>query len=147
MTSRFDWFARQVGLAADGNRLIVSNRFQVDCYEMPVGQAAVAYRPVARCRVAGNGRPGRLRIRPDADASGDCWPALVVRRLMRGPASAAEAIPAVATLACLDKASGKVQWSTANHLAGQLHYISDPMVIQDQVFAVGQKQSPVANGR
>ena len=93
-----------------------------------------------------------LRVSPDAHGSGDRRPALLTsatagatRAFMVRPTTLSlrrRPIPPgpVATLACLDSATGKVQWSTTNHLTGQFHYIADPLVIQDQVVAIGQKR-------
>jgi outer membrane protein assembly factor BamB len=64
-------------------------------------------------------------------------PHLFVRRLMLGPFTKPYG---VATLVCLETATGKVEWSTTNHLKGRLHYVSDPLVIQDQIFALAEKQ-------
>jgi len=134
-----DWFARHAGLAVDGNRLFASNRFQVDCYEMPSGK--LLWRtPLSREANRQEFPAGAYTYPLTPMRPVVAGPRLFVRRLMRGPVKPPP-IPAVATLACLEMATGKVLWSTSNHLAGRVHYVSDPVVIQDQVFAVGQKQS------
>jgi outer membrane protein assembly factor BamB len=134
-----DWFARHAGLAVDGNRLFVSNRFQVDCYEMPAGRLlwrTGLSREASRQEMPAGAYTYPLTpMRPVV-----AGPRLFVRRLMRGPLKPVP-VPAVATLACLEAATGKVLWSTSNHVSGRVHYVSDPVVIQDQVFVVGQKQS------
>jgi outer membrane protein assembly factor BamB len=137
----FDWFAHQVALAVQGERLFVSNRFQVDCYDVPSGKL--------QWRIPLSREPGRKEMpgtayeypltpmRPVI-----AGPHLFVRRLMRGPVIPPNTpIISIATLACLDAATGKVLWNTNNHQTAQLHYVSDPIVIQDQVFALGQRQS------
>jgi outer membrane protein assembly factor BamB len=141
-----DWFARQIALAADGNRLIVSNRFQVDCYALPSGELqwrTALSRDAARQEMPAPANEYPLTpMRPVI-----AGPRLFVRRLMRGPGGPTIMAPvAVATLACLDIATGSVLWSTTNHRTGQLHYVSDPLVIQDQVFVVGQKRAAEGDG-
>jgi outer membrane protein assembly factor BamB len=146
-----DWFARHLGLAVDGNRLLVSNRFQIDCCELPSGQlqwrTALSRDPARQEPPAPAYEYALTPMRPVI-----AGPHLFVRRLMQAPRLAARpptrgqlpnsAPAAVATLACLETATGKVLWSTTNHFTGQLHYVSDPLVIQDQIFALGQKQVP-----
>lgn len=135
-----DWFARQVAVTVDGNRLFVSNRFQVDCYELPsaklLWRTALSREP-ARQEMPGPTYDNALTpMRPVA-----AGPHLFVRRLMRGPSVAPKAPPfGIATLACLEAATGKVVWSTTNHLTNTLHYVSDPLVIQDQVYALADKK-------
>ena len=136
-----DWFARQVALAVDSNRLIVSNRFQVACYELPSGK--LQWRTALSRDPAHQEQPApafEYALTPMVPVI--AGPRLFVRRLMRGPSGPPNtSAAAVATLACLELETGKVLWSTANHRTGRLHYVSDPVVIQDQVFAIGQKQT------
>jgi outer membrane protein assembly factor BamB len=135
-----DWFARQVALSTEGNRLFVSNRFQVNCYELPSAklqwQNALSRDPARQEFPASAYEYPLTPMRPVV-----VGPRLYVRRLPRGPAPHPNVPPVgVATLVCLDTTTGKVDWQTTNHLEGRLHYVSDPWVIQDQVFAIAEKQ-------
>ena len=121
-----DWFARQVGLAVEGNcRLFVSNRFQVVCHDIPSGPQAES---LTCCGTALSRDPARQELPAPAYEYPltpmrpvIAGPHLFVRRLMRAPRLAARpptrgqlpnTVPAaVATLACLETATGKVRWS------------------------------------
>ena len=144
-SAEIDWFARHVALTVDGNRLFISNRFQVDCWEMPAGKLLWRL-PVAR-DPAKKELPGAAYEYPFTPMRPVVvGPQLFVRRLMRslpGPTNPTGA--AVCTLACIESATGKLLWSTTNHLTNRLHYVSDPLVVQDQVFAIGQKQAGEAD--
>lgn len=148
-----DWFARQVAVVADGNRLFVSNRFQVDCFELSSGKLlwcnALSRDGARKEQPAWTYEYPLIPMRPVVAGS-----RLYVRRLTRDthrvrPStlyySVQNTIPGAPMLACLDTATGKVVWNTTNHLAGGLHYVSDPLVVQDQVFAIGQKQLTESN--
>jgi hypothetical protein len=112
-----DWVARQTALVQSGNRLIYSNRFQVAAFDLNSGQWQWRYGLGGEQSQSHdwNLTPMRPVVTPDQ---------IFVRRLAKqGPA-----------LSCIEAASGKPLWSSP--IAADRILISDPMLVQDQLFAI-----------
>ncbi len=112
-----DWVARQLALVVDGERLILSNRFQLAAYDLKTGQLQW------RDELGGAHGPAHdwplMPMHPLNTAS-----RIFARRLLRtGPA-----------LTCFNSADGKVLWTSK--LEPDKWVVADPLLIQDELFAL-----------
>ncbi len=112
-----DWVARQLALVVDGDRLLLSNRFQLSAYDLKTGQI--------QWRSELGGEHGQahdwplMPMRPLNTAS-----RIFVRRLHRaGP-----------LLTCFASADAKVLWNSKSE--PDKWVVSDPLLIQDELFAL-----------
>ncbi len=135
-----DWIARQLAVSIDGNRMYVNNRFQVDCYELPSGKRlwrSALSRDGNRKEIPGQSYDyGLIAMRPLVVGN-----KIYVRRLLQGPPLPNNVVTSVPTLACLNADNGNVEWMTTNHLKGRIHYLSDPVMMQNQLFVLGYKKA------
>jgi outer membrane protein assembly factor BamB len=112
-----DWVARQCSLAPVGDRLIVSNRFQVSAFNVKSGQ--YGWRTMLGGEQAAAHDWSLTPMRPLVTTQ-----RVFVRRLTKqGP-----------LLAAIDLADGKVLWMT--RAEPEKSVVSDPALIQDQLFAL-----------
>jgi outer membrane protein assembly factor BamB len=112
-----DWVARQLAVCVDGERLLVSNRFQLAAYDLKSGQL--------QWRSAVGGEQGHAHewpltpMRPLVTTS-----RIFARRLYRtGPA-----------LVAFNSADGKLLWTSK--IEPEKWVVSDPLLIQDELFAL-----------
>ena len=112
-----DWVARQLALVVDGDRLLLSNRFQLSAYDLKSG--ALQW----RSELGGEHGPAHewplMPMRPLNTPN-----RIFVRRLHRsGP-----------VLACFNSADGKVLWTSK--IEPDKWVVGDPLLIQDELFAL-----------
>lgn len=145
-----DWFARHLAFALDGNRLVLSNRFQVSLYDLDAGvlrwRAALSRDPARRELPATPYEYPLMPMRPVVVAG-----KVFVRRmpvtlpvpLRQGNVRVvAPALIGMPTLARLDADTGKVLWNTPAD--GDNPVVSDPILIQDQLLALTATVPPPA---
>lgn len=112
-----DWVARQTSVVTAGQRLIISNRFQVSAFDSEHGN--FAWRTGLGGEAAETHDWSLTPMRPLVTAK-----AIFVRRLPKaGP-----------ELAALDVANGKVLWTSAK--TPNKFVLSDPLLVQEELFAV-----------
>ncbi|HEX3998234.1 MAG TPA: PQQ-binding-like beta-propeller repeat protein [Pirellulales bacterium] len=115
INTSIDWAARQLAVAADGDRLYVSNRFQVSAYEMKSGH-----------------RLWRTELGGDHDRTHD-WTLVPMRPLPIGARLFVRRLTRThPELAMLDAPSGAVKWRSPPSLA----VVSDPLWLGDEVAAI-----------
>ena len=115
---RVPWADRQIATVLEGDLLYVSNRFQVAVYNLANGT-----------RVWQSAAP------PGAIAKAQDWAMIAMRplvtqshvyaRLLYGPSP---------LLCCLEKATGKIVWTSQHH--DREFLVSDPVLVQGQLAAM-----------
>jgi len=111
----WDWLARELGVATDGKRFYVSNRFQLSAYDVVSGKLLWS-------AALGN-EQGDARY----------WPLISMQPVAAGERIFARRITQRGTeLVCFDAASGQVKWRQRpdNHIA------SDPVFVNGRLVAL-----------
>ncbi len=112
-----DWVARQTAAVAAGERVFLSNRFQVSCFNAQTGK--FDWRAMLDAEPAPTHDWSLMPMRPLVTAG-----RIFVRRLPKqGP-----------QLACLETATGKLLWTSKAER--DKFVVSDPLLIQDELFAL-----------
>ncbi len=115
---RVPWADRQLATVVDGDVLYVSNRFQIAAYNLTNGQRTWQSQPP----------PGPIQRSQE-------WALIAMQPLVTGNRIYARQLYGNnPTLACWEKASGKLLWS-AEAAAGEF-FVSDPVVVQGQLGLV-----------
>ncbi|MBW3539472.1 MAG: PQQ-binding-like beta-propeller repeat protein [Planctomycetes bacterium] len=110
-----DWAAQQLGLAMDGDRFYVSNRFQVACYDVASGQP--------RWRTGLGGEAGEAHF----------WPLVSMRPLPLGNKLIVRRFTEkTIELAALDRENGNVLW---RHQPDPF-VACDPQFVRNQLVAI-----------
>jgi outer membrane protein assembly factor BamB len=115
---RVPWVDRQIATVLEGDLLYVSNRFQVAAYNLASGQ-----------------RVWQTAAPPGAMAKAQDWAMIAMKplitqshvyaRLLYGPSP---------LLVCLEKATGKILWTSQQH--DREFLVSDPILVQGQLAAM-----------
>jgi outer membrane protein assembly factor BamB len=121
--TKFDWRARQMGIALAANMMYVSNRFQVSAYDLNSG--------ARRWQMSLGADRGRMRD----------WSLSAMKPLVVGTRIYARRLtPQGPQLVCLEAASGKIVWSTKLQTASasqpRRSIACDPIYLQDQLMAI-----------
>jgi outer membrane protein assembly factor BamB len=112
---RVPWVDRQLATVVDGDVLYVSNRFQIAAYNLTNGQRTWQSQPP----------PGPIQRSQE-------WPLVAMRPLVTaGRIFSRQLYGNNPTLACWEKASGKLLWSV--EAASGEFFTSDPLVVQGQL--------------
>ncbi|HTN76815.1 MAG TPA: PQQ-binding-like beta-propeller repeat protein, partial [Pirellulaceae bacterium] len=115
---RIGWCERQISTAVEGNLLYVSNRFQVAAYDLNNGQ-----RVWQSAQLPGNIQRSRdwtlIPMRPLITSR------FIYARFLYGPGP---------TLACLDKATGKLLWNSEQR--NNEFLVSDPLLVHNQLVGL-----------
>ena len=112
-----DWVARQCAVAVSGDRLIISNRFQVSAFNLKSNQYDW------RTPLGGE------------QASAHDWPLVPMRPLVANSRIFVRQLSKQGPrLACLDSADGKLIWTSKAE--AEKFVVSDPIWIQEQLFAL-----------
>jgi len=115
---QIDYAGRQLATAIDGDVLYVSNRFQVAAYNATSGQRLWQSQTPA----------GELR-------RGQDWALTPMRPLVAGSAIYARQLYGKSpTLACFEKASGKLLWQRDG--TDNQWWVSDPLLVQGQLLVL-----------
>jgi outer membrane protein assembly factor BamB len=113
---RVPWVDRQLAAVVDGDAMYVSNRFQIAAYNLTNGQRTWQSQPPPSLPIQRSQEWSLVAMRPLVTAS------RIYARQLYGNNP---------TLACWEKASGKLLWWT-EAAAGEF-FVSDPVVMQGQL--------------
>ena len=112
---RVPWADRQLATVVDGDVMYVSNRFQLAAYDLTSGQRKWQSQPP----------PGPIQRSQD-------WSLIAMRPLVAGNRIYARQLYGNnPTLACWEKANGKLLWSV--EAASGEFFVSDPVAVQGQL--------------